>query len=50
MRLTPAMGGWRVAIIDTADAMNKSAVNALLKSLEEPPKRALFMLVSHAPG
>ncbi len=50
MRLTPAMGGWRVAVIDAADAMNKNAANALLKSLEEPPRRALFMLVSHAPG
>ena len=50
MRLTPAMGGWRVAVVDAADAMNTSAANALLKSLEEPPRCALFMLVSHAPG
>ncbi len=50
MRLTPATGGWRVAIVDAADAMNKNAANALLKSLEEPPRRALFLLVSHAPG
>jgi DNA polymerase-3 subunit delta' len=50
MRLTPAMGGWRVAVIDAADAMNKNAANALLKSLEEPPRRAIFLLVSHAPG
>jgi DNA polymerase-3 subunit delta' len=50
MRLTPAMGGWRVAVIDAADSMNTNAANALLKSLEEPPKRALFLLISHAPG
>ncbi len=50
MRLTPAMGGWRVAIVDAADSMNTNAANALLKCLEEPPKRALFLLIGHAPG
>jgi DNA polymerase-3 subunit delta' len=42
--------GWRVAIVDPADDMNDNAANALLKILEEPPKRALFLLTSHAPG
>ncbi len=42
--------GWRVIIIDPADAMNINAANALLKSLEEPPLKTLFLLVSHAPG
>jgi len=42
--------GWRVAIVDPADDMNASAANALLKILEEPPSRALFLIVSHAPG
>ncbi len=50
VRLTPVEGGWRVAIIDEAEAMNPSAANALLKLLEEPPARALILLVSHAPG
>ena len=50
MRLTPAEGGWRVAIVDAADEMNPIAANALLKVLEEPPARALLILVSHAPG
>ena len=36
--LTSAAGGWRVAIIDTADDMNDNAANALLKALEEPPR------------
>ncbi|SDZ73582.1 DNA polymerase III subunit delta' [Rubrimonas cliftonensis] len=48
--LTAADGGWRVAIVDPADEMNPSAANALLKILEEPPQRAMLLLVSHAPG
>lgn len=43
-------GGWRVVIVDTVDHMNASAANALLKLLEEPPQRALLLLVSHAPA
>ncbi|MGE0257379.1 MAG: DNA polymerase III subunit delta' [Alphaproteobacteria bacterium] len=50
LRLTAAEGGWRVVIIDGADAMNRSAANALLKILEEPPRRALLLLVAHNPG
>jgi DNA polymerase-3 subunit delta' len=42
--------GWRIAIVDPADDMNDNAVNALLKVLEEPPRRSLFLIVSHAPG
>ena len=42
-------GGWRVAIIDSADEMNNSAANALLKILEEPPKRVLILLITHQP-
>lgn len=48
--MTAAGGGWRVAIVDCADEMNLSAANALLKTLEEPPSRALLLLVSHRPG
>lgn len=43
-------GGWRVAIIDSVDDMNRNAANALLKVLEEPPPRALLLLVAHAPA
>lgn len=50
LRLTAAEGGWRVVIVDGADAMNRSAANALLKILEEPPRRALLLLVAHNPG
>jgi len=50
MALTPAEGGWRVVIIDSADEMNRNAANAVLKILEEPPRNALMLLVSHSPG
>lgn len=47
---TPALGAVRVAIIDTADDLNRNAANALLKILEEPPAHALLMLLSASPG
>lgn len=50
LRLTPAEGQWRVVILDDADLMNRNAANALLKILEEPPQRALLLLVSDNPG
>ena len=43
-------GGWRIAIVDCADDLNRSSANALLKLIEEPPERALFLLVAHQPG
>ncbi|GHD09498.1 DNA polymerase III subunit delta' [Tianweitania populi] len=43
-------GGYRVVIVDPADDMNRSAANALLKNLEEPPSKVLFILISHSPG
>jgi DNA polymerase-3 subunit delta' len=48
--MTSGAGGWRVAIVDTADEMNDNAANALLKMLEEPPARAMLLLLSDAPG
>jgi DNA polymerase-3 subunit delta' len=50
LRLTPAEGGWRIVIVDTADEMNRNAANAVLKILEEPPDRAILILVSDNPG
>jgi len=48
---TPGAGGWRICIVDSADDLQSpQGANALLKVLEEPPSRALFLLVSHAPG
>ncbi|MFZ5791938.1 MAG: DNA polymerase III subunit delta' [Pseudomonadota bacterium] len=50
LHLTPAEGGWRVVVVDCAEDMNRNAANAVLKVLEEPPRRSLLLLVSHAPG
>jgi DNA polymerase-3 subunit delta' len=47
---TAGLGGWRVVIVDAVDDLNAESANALLKGLEEPPARTLFLLVSHAPG
>ena len=45
--LRPALSGWRVGVIDSLDELNVSGMNALLKTLEEPPNNALLILVSH---
>jgi DNA polymerase III subunit delta' len=50
MSLTPAEGGWRVAVVDGAEELNQASANALLKVLEEPPPRAVLLLVCTAPG
>jgi DNA polymerase III subunit delta' len=49
-RSTAAFGGWRVAIVDSIDEMNRNSTNALLKVLEEPPARSLFLIIAHQPG
>ncbi|MCJ2177473.1 DNA polymerase III subunit delta' [Novosphingobium album (ex Hu et al. 2023)] len=51
-RLTtrPTLGNRRAIIIDPADDLEKNAVNALLKSLEEPPVGTYFLLITHQPG
>lgn len=46
--LRPALSGWRVGVIDALDEMNVSGMNALLKTLEEPPNNALLILISHS--
>jgi DNA polymerase-3 subunit delta' len=45
---TAGEGGWRIAIVDAVDELNRSSANALLKILEEPPARALILLVCHS--
>ena len=50
MSLTPAEGGWRVVVVDGAEELNQTSANALLKMLEEPPPRAMLLLVCAAPG
>ncbi|WP_026380269.1 DNA polymerase III subunit delta' [Afifella pfennigii] len=47
---TAGEGAWRIVIVDGAEEMNRSAANALLKALEEPPERTVFVLVTARPG
>lgn len=46
----PTLGSRRVVIIDAGDDLEKGAVNALLKSLEEPPRGTFFLIVVHRLG
>lgn len=48
--MTPSLSPWRTVVIDSADDLEPSAANALLKMLEEPPANCIFFLVSHVPG
>ncbi len=47
---TSGNGNWRIVIIDTADDLNRNGANAILKILEEPPKQAMFLVLSNHPG
>lgn len=47
---TSSKGGWRVVIVDSADDFNEACSNALLKTIEEPPPRVLFFILSHRPA
>lgn len=47
---TAGEGGWRIAIVDPIDDLQREGANALLKILEEPPPRTLLLLISHSPG
>lgn len=46
----PSLSEWRVVTVDSACEMNRNAANALLKNLEEPPKKTVFLLVCHSSG
>ena len=46
---TSAAGGYRIAVVDACDDLNAHSANALLKTLEEPPRQSLFLMVSHQP-
>ena len=47
---TSARSGWRIVIVDSLDNLTLNASNALLKNLEEPPHKALLLLISHNPA
>lgn len=50
LSMTAQDGAYRIVIVDPADDMNANAANALLKNLEEPPARTLFILIAHSSG
>jgi len=50
LRMTPAEAGWRVAVVDDAQDLNRNSANAILKILEEPPARSVIVLVTDNPG
>ncbi|KRA35997.1 DNA polymerase III subunit delta' [Rhodanobacter sp. Root627] len=49
LAMSSQFGGWQVAVIDPADAMNAAAANALLKTLEEPAAQTMLVLLADAP-
>src|SRR3546814_10904744 len=50
LHLSLSLGEWRVIVVDAVDDLEADGANALLKTLEEPPAKTLFLLVSHSPG
>lgn len=47
MQMSSMSGEWRVVLIDSVDQLTVAAENAILKLLEEPPAKTLFLLVTH---
>jgi DNA polymerase-3 subunit delta' len=50
LAFSPALGGYRIIILDPAEKMTDEAANAFLKTLEEPPPRNIFTLNVRDPG
>jgi len=50
LSLTSHDASYRVVLVDAADDLNNNAANALLKNLEEPPPRTIFLLIAHSTG
>ena len=47
--LTPVEGGWKAVVVYLPEKMNATAANRLLKAVEEPPEKTIFLMVTHAP-
>lgn len=47
--LSAHRGGYRIVLVHPAESMNNNSANALLKTLEEPTEKLLFLLVTHKP-
>ena len=50
VNLTGHTGGCKIALLDKADSLNRSAANALLKTLEEPTDNTFLFLITDSPG
>ncbi len=50
MMYKPGRNGWRVAIVDSMEQVNLNGINALLKTLEEPPEKTVLFLIASRPG
>src|SRR5882672_1355740 len=50
LALTSHQGGYKVGVLSPADLLNRFAANALLKTLEEPPRRTVLILVATQPS
>jgi len=48
-RQSSGCGGFRICILDCAEDLNAESANALLKIVEEPPPRSLFLIIAHKP-
>lgn len=49
MSTTAFSGGWKVGVVIGADRMEQAAANAFLKTLEEPPPKTMFLLLTDSP-
>lgn len=49
LAMATQLGGWQIAVIDPADAMNPASSNALLKTLEEPTASSMILLIADQP-
>ena len=49
LSLSAVEGGWRTVVLYLPEKMNQQAANSLLKMVEEPPEKTLFLMVTHAP-
>ena len=49
LQLSSQRGGWKTTLVEPADALNRNAANAFLKTLEEPPARTLLVLITARP-
>ena len=47
--LTPGEGGWKAVVVYLPEKMNATAANRLLKAVEEPPEKTVFLMITHAP-